>query len=145
MENSATNQSILYGVIGLVLGILIAGQVANNNVGSVMNMMGMGRARNMMNEQMMDHNGGSLMSSSVLTAKRGDVFDEAFISEMIVHHEGAIDMANLAKQYANHDEIKRMADDIISAQSREIDQMQQWYKSWYGVEVPVTSEMMMSH
>ena len=62
--------------------------------------------------------------------KTEDEFDKAFIEEMIVHHQGAIDMAQLARKNAGHDEIKSMADDIISAQTKEIDQMRQWQKDW---------------
>ena len=57
-------------------------------------------------------------------------FVETFIEEMIIHHQGAIDMAESAKKNAGHDEIKSMATDIISAQTKEIDQMRQWQKDW---------------
>jgi uncharacterized protein (DUF305 family) len=40
----------------------------------------------------------------------GDVdFDKRFIDEMIVHHNGAIDMAHQAQQNSNRPEIKKMA------------------------------------
>lgn len=67
-----------------------------------------------------------------LAGKTGDMFDKAFISEMIVHHEGAIAMAEAALVRAEHEEIKALATDIISAQSREIQQMKEWQKAWYG-------------
>ena len=57
--------------------------------------------------------------------------DEHFIEQMIPHHDGAIDMAKLALQKAKRPEIKTLAENIISAQSKEIEQMQNWYKSWY--------------
>lgn len=65
-----------------------------------------------------------------LSGKIGDDFDKSFIEMMIVHHQGAIDMATAALQSAKHDEIKRMARDIISAQQSEIDMMKQWEKDW---------------
>jgi len=68
--------------------------------------------------------------SAMLEGKTGDDFDEAFLQGMIPHHQGAIDMAVAAKASAKHDEIKRMADAIISAQQQEIDQMNQWMKDW---------------
>jgi uncharacterized protein (DUF305 family) len=68
--------------------------------------------------------------SDSLKGKTGDNFDEAFISGMIEHHQGAIDMATLAKSSAKHDEIKKMSEDIISAQSKEIDMMKTWQKNW---------------
>jgi uncharacterized protein (DUF305 family) len=68
-----------------------------------------------------------------LEGKEGDAFDKAFIDHMIPHHQGAVDMAKLAVQYAGHQEIKDMAQDIIDAQNAEISQMHNWYQSWgYG-------------
>lgn len=82
---------------------------------------------------------GSMMSNSMadmtagLQGKTGDAFDRAFIEEMIVHHEGAVAMAQQALQAAKHDEIKQMAQEIINAQTREISTMRNWLKDWYGV------------
>ncbi len=69
-----------------------------------------------------------------LEGKTGDEFDKAFLAEMIVHHEGAVDMAKAALVSAKHSEIKQMANAIISAQTTEITQMQAWQKSWYGAQ-----------
>lgn len=68
--------------------------------------------------------------NDTLMMKSGDDFDKAFLSEMIAHHQGAIDMAKAAKTKAKHEEIKKMADDIINAQTREIETMKQWQKDW---------------
>jgi len=67
-----------------------------------------------------------------LSGRVGDEFDRAFLSEMIVHHQGAVEMAQAALQNAKHEEIRQMAQDIISAQTSEIQQMQSWQKSWYS-------------
>lgn len=69
-----------------------------------------------------------------LEGKTGDEFDKAFLKEMTAHHMGAVQMAELALQHANHAEIKNMAQAIISAQNAEIDQMKQWQTAWYGTE-----------
>lgn len=71
-----------------------------------------------------------------LEGGQGDEFDKAFMAQMIVHHQGAIQMAELALQNAKHEEIKSMARDIISAQNTEIRQMQSWQASWYGMTQP---------
>ena len=52
----------------------------------------------------------------------GDV-DTDFAQMMITHHQGAIEMANLAADNAEHDEIKDLAEEIISAQERELEVM----------------------
>lgn len=60
----------------------------------------------------------------------GDDFDKAFIEMMIVHHQGAIDMAELSPGRAKHDEVKKLSEEIISAQQKEIADMKQWQTEW---------------
>lgn len=79
----------------------------------------------------MDGAMGDMMAG--LYGKTGDEFDRAFLSEMIVHHEGAVEMAEAALTNAKHSEIKNMANAIISAQTSEIEQMRNWQEAWYGV------------
>jgi uncharacterized protein (DUF305 family) len=67
-----------------------------------------------------------------LQGKTGDEFDKAFISEMIIHHEGAVDMAELALTNAKHQEIKDLANAIITAQNKEIADMKTWQRDWYN-------------
>jgi uncharacterized protein (DUF305 family) len=132
-------ENILYGVIGLLGGIIIAWFFAtaavNNQSQGMMRMMGM----NMMgqNGYHEEHHGESAMNDMMaemhasLQNKSGDEFDKAFISEMIIHHEGAIDMAELALEDAKHQEIKDLAKNIIDAQTKEISQMKEWQNAWY--------------
>lgn len=65
-----------------------------------------------------------------LEGKTGDDFDKAFIEMMIPHHEGAIEMALAAQQSAGHQEVKDMAEEIITAQQSEIDMMRGWQQAW---------------
>lgn len=67
-----------------------------------------------------------------LDGKTADAFDQAFLDEMIVHHKGAVAMAEAALKNAKHQEIKDLAQAIISAQNSEIQKMQDWRKTWYG-------------
>lgn len=67
-----------------------------------------------------------------LEGKSGEAFDRAFLEDMIVHHEGAVDMAQMALTNGSHQEIKTMSEAIISAQTSEIEQMKIWLKEWYG-------------
>ena len=96
------------------------------------------RDEHMMEGGMMMHNNSMGMSGAMdemmegLSGNTGDDFDKAFLSEMIMHHEGAVDMAEAALENAKHAEIKIMADAIIKAQTTEIKQMQDWQRSWYG-------------
>ncbi|PSN18395.1 hypothetical protein C7271_12770 [filamentous cyanobacterium CCP5] len=61
-----------------------------------------------------------------------EAFDLRFIDGMILHHQGAIAMAESALQNSQRDEVKQLAQEILAAQQREIDQMQQWRQAWYG-------------
>ena len=134
----------LYAVIGLLGGVLLAilftTNVVNNNNTQMMRMMGMHtqntqdaktEGMSQMHEQMMGDDEMSMSGMvNALEGKTGDGFDKAFIEQMIPHHQGAIEIAKLAQQYAKHDEIKNLADDIIAAQTKEINMMKQWQSSW---------------
>jgi uncharacterized protein (DUF305 family) len=61
--------------------------------------------------------------------------DKQFIAMMVPHHEQAIQMADLALTRAKSPEVKQLAQTIKQDQTREIQQMRTWYKSWYGTEV----------
>lgn len=59
-------------------------------------------------------------------------YDLRFIDGMIPHHEGAVTMAKEALQKSKRPEIKKLANEIIKAQDKEITQLKQWRKSWYA-------------
>jgi uncharacterized protein (DUF305 family) len=59
-------------------------------------------------------------------------FDKAFIDAMIPHHQSAIYMSEVAQEESKIPEIKELAENIVSAQKREIEQMKQWRKQWYS-------------
>lgn len=86
-----------------------------------------------------DHNASA---SSKLKGLNGDEFDKAFMEEMIQHHQGAIDMAKLIETNGKHDELKKLGQDILSAQSKEIDMMQTWQSDWGYKTVPKSHEIM---
>lgn len=57
-------------------------------------------------------------------------FDAHFLKMMIAHHEGAVTMSKEVPKKAEHPEIKKLAEGIISAQQPEIDQMKKWQAVW---------------
>src|SRR5262245_55608743 len=71
------------------------------------------------------------MEHDMSTMEGEGPYDALFIDSMIIHHEGAIKMANQALQEATRPEIRAMAEAVIKAQEAENAQMQHWRQSWY--------------
>ncbi len=121
-------QSILFGIVGLVVGGLLTYTVTANTVNKTetATVPSSGTA--------MQHGGKSSGSMSdmmtSLNGKKGEEFDKAFLSSMIVHHQDAVEMSKAAQTDAEKQEIKDLAEDIIKAQESEIQMMQQWQKDW---------------
>lgn len=67
-----------------------------------------------------------------LEGKQGADFEHAFLMEMIVHHEGAVAMAQQVLEKSQRPELVQLANDIIRAQTSEIQTMQGWMDSWFG-------------
>lgn len=134
---NTTNNTVLVGVGFLVVGIfagwLFWGNPARNN-----HMMMDGQMHRMPDGSMMG--APSDMKSMMhdmnvgLQGKTGDEFDKAFLSEMIVHHQGAVDMAKLVLTSSKRPEMIKFANDIISVQSKEIEMMKQWENEWFSVK-----------
>lgn len=61
-----------------------------------------------------------------------------FASEMVPHHQQAVEMAELAADRAQSSEVRRLAEDIEAAQGPEIETMTQWLEDW-GQEAPLGS------
>jgi len=134
---------ILGTLAGLVAGVIISSYAVNNRNYGMMNTMGMSKGmmqmmradeNSMMDEgEMHGSNMGMSMKdmSSLLATLRGDEFDQTFINLMIDHHQGAIDMAELVATNTERKELKELANDIITAQTKEIEMMKDWLDSWF--------------
>lgn len=111
-------------LIGIVIGLIIG-------VGGTIGISTLVNSKTV--DTVSDVNSGSMTMAEMnadLKSKTGDDFDEAFLEMMIEHHQGAIDMANLAATRAKHNEILTLSQAIITAQNREIADMQQWQMDW---------------
>ncbi len=123
------NNALLFGIGGFLAGGLIVALAATTiyrpamNSNNMMNGGDRGTASNVSSMSMDD------MTKS-LQGKTGDEFDKAFINEMIAHHQGAVAMAKLAATNAKHDEVKNLAENIITVQEKEISEMQGWQAAW---------------
>src|SRR5262249_22018157 len=65
------------------------------------------------------------MHSSMMIDYTGNA-DVDFARAMIPHHQGAIDMAEVELKHGKNPELRKMAEDIISAQKKEIATMKEW-------------------
>lgn len=101
---------------------------------------GAGLAACSMNQ--IEHGGGhsttTAPSASPSAADRNDA-DVAFATNMIPHHQQAVEMAQLAVERAITPEVKSLAERIQAAQQPEIDQMTAWLKAW-GAPSPSAGE-----
>ncbi len=52
--------------------------------------------------------------------------DVDFVQGMIPHHQGAVDMAKIVRQYGADPDIRKMAQEIIAAQEKEIALFRDW-------------------
>lgn len=66
---------------------------------------------------------------SSASAEHNDA-DVTFAQMMKIHHEGALEMAQLATQQAESEEVKSLASEIEAAQMPEIELMESWLTDW---------------
>jgi uncharacterized protein (DUF305 family) len=67
------------------------------------------------------------MMKNMIVPYTGDA-DVDFLKGMIPHHQGAIDMAKVALQFAKDPALLKLAQDIATAQESEITFMSGWLK-----------------
>ena len=74
------------------------------------------------------------------TAAAHNDADTTFAQMMVIHHEGAIEMAALTETKAETPEVRDLATRINAAQGPEIDLMRGWLKEW-GEPTPEDADM----
>lgn len=115
--NNNQNHRILFGVGGIIIGLMLAGVF-----------FPLTRYGGMMSWS----NNKNANTRTVITGS----IDQHFIEQMIPHHDGAIAMANLALEKATRPEITTLAQAILQAQTAENQDMRSWYQDWFGKNVP---------
>lgn len=113
-KNIININTVIFLAIGMLAGFLIWG----------------GEKQVVMNHSM-DMNGAMDSMTMSLEGKTGADFDKAFLSEMIVHHMGAVEMANQVLTVSKKPELIELANNIISAQNKEIEMMKNWQTAWF--------------
>lgn len=70
-------------------------------------------------------------NADILGAVGEGEFDREFLEQMIVHHEMAVMMAQMLENGTERDEMRVLADGIITSQTQEIEMMRSWLEAWY--------------
>jgi uncharacterized protein (DUF305 family) len=101
------------------------------NMGNMGNMGGMGNMMENMGAQMSEAARAYMqaiatMHPPMIQGAMAQDPDLAFNCSMIAHHQGAIAMARIQLQYGKDEEARKMAQDTIDNQSREVDEMTKW-------------------
>ncbi len=132
--------SIMFGT-GLALGYVLWGQSENATTAIPHDMHMMPDGSLMHSSSNNDAPG--MMDHSMMTVAS----ERAFLEGMIPHHQEAVATAKeVLARGGTTPEIRQLTSDIITAQEKEIAEMQAWYQDWYGeayAAVPGAYEPMM--
>lgn len=127
-------------LIAVIVSLLVGGGIGyamNNNNAPI------AEAPMMMDHSMMNHSmnmndiGMEAMMMDMtarMEGKTGDELDRIFLEDMIVHHQGAVDMAIIIKENTERPELKAFAQEIIDVQDQEINMMKSWLAEWFLIE-----------
>lgn len=86
----------------------------------------------MMSNSDMDMDSMMMDMTARMKGKTGAELERVFLEDMIIHHEGAVDMARELQKGTNRPELQKMAKDIIDVQTSEINMMKGWLRDWFG-------------
>lgn len=121
MENTKNNVlviGLLTLLLGLVIGYFVGTSRPTYQQAPISTSSGMHGAM-----------GGMMMG---LEGQTGDALDLAFLDGMIIHHEGAVEMAQALLKGTKRPELIKLGNDIITAQTGEIQMMKEWRKKWFN-------------
>lgn len=139
MENK--NQTIIIGllalIVGLILGYFFGGNTMMSDRGFFSNeAMHEEMEEHMYGDELIDEDGAMIHAMDEMMlgfrGKTGEAYEEAFLRGMIVHHIGAINMAEELLEQTDRPELVKLANDIITSQSDEVEQMRSWLGEWFN-------------
>lgn len=108
----------------LLIAPALAQQSPNRNAASSPAMSGMAAPASPADHALMA--GMAKMNEAMSAAPMTGNPDRDFVSMMVPHHQGAIDMAQVELRYGKDTILRRMAEDIVAAQQKEIAEMRRW-------------------
>jgi len=137
MENK--NQTIIVGllalIVGLVLGYLFSGNMMPHRGYFSNDSRSEEMEEHMYGDELIDEDGAMMHAMDEMMlgfrGKIGEAYEEAFLRGMIVHHIGAVQMAEELLKQTDRPELTAFAQEIISVQSSEIETMKGWLEMWF--------------
>ena len=94
-----------------------------------------------MDHSNMDHGSMGMGSGGMarqMVMENGRYSEKAFIDAMVPHHQGAVEMAEVALQNADHEEVQQLSRNIISTQQAEIAELKAIKQQEFGTsKVPM--------
>jgi uncharacterized protein (DUF305 family) len=136
MKQNTLGMSVIVLALGIVIGVLVGMQIQARKFSAETIAGGSYDTHVMPDGSVMSNNHTNDMTTMMhdmnkaLEGKTGTEFDQAFLKEMIVHHQGAVDMAEQVLKVSKRPELIKLANDIITAQNKEIEMMQGWQTAW---------------
>ncbi len=123
------NYKVTTWILLIIAIVSIGFNINNSTENRTMNMHQMPNGTMMHSDSSMS---GMMMDmTGRMKGKTGDELDKIFLEDMIVHHQGAVDMAKELQKSTKRPELQKMAKDIIDAQTKEIDMMKTWLAEWF--------------
>lgn len=134
------NQVIIIALLALIVGLLIGyffGTGTMMNRGFMTNQsMHEEIDEHMYGDEFVDNDGAMqhAMDEMMLGFRglEGEAYEEMFLRGMIVHHIGAINMAEELLKQTDRPELVELANNIIASQSSEVEMMKGWLGSWFS-------------
>lgn len=122
MKNQRTYIIAAVGIIGVIIaGIITAYFATSSNTTPPTSQHDMSK---------MDSSNNESATYKKYAALKGEAYDKAFLADMIVHHDGALNMAEMANGAATDQNIKNLAANINATQGREIARMNELQEQW---------------
>lgn len=114
-----THSSIIIGILILIVGLILG------------YFLSAGTMNRRYPYRMMGYGGGMMYGQGYGMMGSGEEYEEAFLRGMIMHHLGAISMAEELLEETERPELVDLANGIIETQAKEVEMMEGWLKDWY--------------
>jgi uncharacterized protein (DUF305 family) len=85
-------------------------------------------------------NGRGMPMNGMYLGPDDEQFELRFLDAMILHHQGAVEMAQESLQKSQREDIRQLSQEIIETQRDDITQMQAWRSQWYA-DAPEAPQM----